>query len=215
MEQIKFTSKLKSEVCKDWLSYIPGLSKYKTSILFNKIGPLLVGVSFKYSGLQRMYTPIYSVHNLTRDFNSISCTLCLNADIVKIENYKETFKKRADFLKNHAYIPMEGDLNLEQIISGYEKFFEESDTDCITECEDLILLCGWCKNKEKLEYCLDLVKNKLKKLDEVYFCDEGGFDNWYNDLKVRASDGDKLRQICDEQIKSLKLEKIAIRELIY
>ena len=66
----------------------------------------------------------------------------------------------ARFIKEKAYIPIEGDLDIDQIIWGYEKFFEDTKEKRhegnITEFEDMVWICGWTKMPEKIEYALKI-----------------------------------------------------------
>ena len=145
--------------------------------------------------------------------------------------------EEAKEIREKAYIPIGGDLDLDRIIAGYERYFEDIASinypGHFTEFEDLVLICGWTKRKEKIEYALNLVHKLLCSNDKWYstlcwknghyeegqFVEgeyvEGLFDERFKEWEESAWDGDKLNAIFESELKRHKLEKIPERRIIF
>ena len=114
------TKREKMIVTEDWRKEFPSLSVYKPMHLLNRIGPLLVGIYLKKYSFNESYLPIFHVHNLLRDFPSISLQLynsfnrSIRYPLHKVE-YLEYIKK----FKEKILIPLEGDVTLKRIFKGF------------------------------------------------------------------------------------------------
>lgn len=210
-----FTTKDKSIITKDWESALPMVKKYKTLNLVNRLGPLVIGIYLKMSRMSEYYVPRYYIHNLCREFPAITVTLNFDGRMIYTYNHQSLYISEAENMRNHAYIPLEGDLLLDDIIRTYEKFFSITNSKQIVEYEDLALVAGWTKEKDKINYILNLVYNELKKWPEDrYFSNDGCFEKWFSNLEQRVWDGDELDRIYRAELQKHKLTKTIERKII-
>lgn len=211
----QFSTLDKKIVTADWERKLKFLKKYKNMYLYNRIGPLIIGVYLKMGRTNTYYTPIYYVHNLCREFPQIMLTMCIEGKMISIKNHNEMYVSVAELLTNQAFIPMGGDLTIDNIISGYERYFRDPDISSFVEYEDLALICGWTKNVDKIEYALDIVHKSLKSWpEERYFSQYGGFENWFSHLEREVWAGDVLNDICEAELLKHKLTKVPERKII-
>ncbi|MBQ3559919.1 MAG: hypothetical protein IJA07_10440 [Agathobacter sp.] len=212
----QFTPMDKKIITSDWENELKSLKKHKTLYLYNRIGPLIVGVYLKIGRLNTYYVPIYYVHNLCREFPAVTMTLQIEERMISIENHNNMYISAVETLSNKAFIPMDGDLTIDNIIAGYKKYFLAPDVTTFNEYEDLALVCGWTKDVNKTEYALDLVYKNLKSWpEERYFYQYNGFENWFSFLEQRVWQGDELRHIAQVELQKHKLEKVPERKIIY
>ena len=135
------------------------------------------------------------------------------------EKHNERYIKEAEAIWEEANIPLGGDLGIDQIISGYEKYFEKlasvNHSANLWEYEDLVMACGWTRVVEKTEYALKRAYDDLKVRPEGYFRDDGGFENWFKKLEKIAWDGDRLDEIFRQELVKHKLENIPERKILF
>lgn len=164
-----YTKEDKRDVIDDWEKAMRPLKKKKGLNLYNRVGPLVVCLHLNMNAYSRIYYPEYSVHNLCREFPCLTATLRVEGGGILPDKHNERYMEEARAIKEKAYIPIEGDLNIDQIIQGYEKYFEDTAkwryNGNITEFEDLVWICGWTRKSEKIEYALKVVYNRLKTHD--------------------------------------------------
>lgn len=219
IENIKeeFTAKQKSIITNDWCELLTSFVKNKNLYLFNRIGPLVVGIWLKMGRSNRFYVPIYYVHNLCNEFpySALSISLRIEGKVVKPEHHNQMYMKEAETLVKNAYIAIDGDLHIDDIIKGYERYFENPILDSYLEYEDFALICGWTKDRNRIQYALNTVYEQLRLWpEERYFSRHGGFENWFAKLEERTWDGDKLNQIYESELVNHKLTQIPQRNII-
>lgn len=213
----QYTTKQKNIITNDWCDTLNSFSKNKNLYLYNRVGPLVVGIWLKMGRLSRYYYPIYYVHNLCNEFPYAALTISLRLEgrMIKPEQHNEMYMKEAESLVQKAYIPIAGDLSIDDIIEGYERYFENPILDSFLEYEDLALICGWTKDKNRIEYALKVVYDQLKLWpEERYFSKFDGFENWFEILEKRVWDGDELNRIYENELLNHKLTKIRERKII-
>lgn len=205
----------KTEIIKDWAELFPELKKYKNLHLNNRLGPLVVGIYLKM--VRNMYyTPIFYVHNLCREFPCFTLTLQKDVGTIKLENHKEQYKVLAEKLRGKIYLPLEGDIYIDEIITGYKDFFEYPYKSSFIEYEDLALTCGWLGNIKVLEDVLSYIYDKLKVVEKApYYNEFGNFEEWFHDLKKKSMQYDMLHKICESEIIKHKVEKLPARKILY
>lgn len=210
-----FSVKDKRIITNDWENAMKYLKKYKNLDLVNRIGPIVVGVYLKMGRLSGSYVPEYYVHNLCRESPAVSLTLLIRGGTIHPENHKEKYVQEAKFLEGNAYIPIGGDLSLDDIFAGYEKYFLSPMLDSYVEYEDFALLGGWSRDKNRIEYVLRRVYNELMLWPEDrYFNGMGGFKKWFDGLEERVWKGEELNSIFESELIKHKLEKIPERKII-
>lgn len=222
-----YTKEDKKIVASNWDEAMKPLKRRRGLSWYNRVGPLVVCLYLNMNAYSRIYYPEYSVHNLCREFPCLTATLRINEGGIRPDKHNEQYIEEADAIKEKAYIPIGGDLELDQIIAGYERYFEDIASinypGCFGEFEDLVLVCGLTKRKEKIEYALNVVHKLLSSNDKWYstLCWENGqyvegrFDVWFRELEESAWNGDKLNAIFESELKKHKLEKIPEHRILF
>ena len=232
-----YTKEDKKIVANDWDEAMKPLKRKRGLSWYNRVGPLVVGVYLNMDTCSQNYYPEYSVHNLCREFNCLTATLRVNGGGISPDKHNDRYMEEAKKIREKAYIPIEGDLELDQIIAGYERYFEDIASvnypGNFTEFEDLILICGWSRKKKKIEYALDVVHKilnsnaiwhstlcwKRARYEEGQFVEgeyvEGLFDEVFKEWEESAWNGDKLNAIFESELKRHRLEKIPERRIIF
>ena len=210
-----YTKKDKAVITRDWESQFKEFKKYKPLTISNRVGPLVMNIMLKMSRAGNFYTPVLYVHNLCREFPCFTLTLRCKAGIVSPEQHNKIYIDEAIKVKNESYIPVNGDITIDTVIEGYERYFKNPIMDSYLDYEDLVLFCGWTGQADKIEYTLKLVYKELKKWpQERFFSQSGGFVNWFQQLEKNAWEGDLLNKIYEAEYKKHKCEKIPEREII-
>lgn len=182
----QFTAKDKRNITNDWEDTLKPLKRYKNLDLINRIGPLVVGVYLKMGRINTYYTPIYYVHNLCREFPCFTSTLNIKGRMISPEKHNQMYVVEAEELTHKAYIAIDGNLSIDEIIAGYEKYFISPNLSSYIEYEDLALVCGWLQVASKIEYVLNFIYQRLKLWpEERYFSESGGFEKWFNNLEKK------------------------------
>ena len=212
-----FTAKDKRAITKDWELALKHLKKFKNMHMINTVGPLVVGVYLDMARFNKYYIPKYFVHNLCREFPAFTSTLRVKGKMITVEKHEEMYMREAEFITEQAFIPISGDLKIDKIIAGYERYFTAPNPTAITEYEDLALLCGWFKDHKRIEYVLNIVYNELKSWpEERYFVREyGSFEAWFKNLEERVWKGDELDSIFASELMRHKLTKIPERKILF
>ena len=123
-------------------------------------------------------------------------SMVVEGETVSFDKHKDRYMEIGKKLADKIYIPLEGDLDFEEIAQGYKRNFQWKFKSSFVEYEDLLLLSGWTGRKELVEQNLELVLNELKPYREHrYFSAKGGFDTWFENVKNRAEDTGSLRKI--------------------
>lgn len=210
-----FTAKDKRIITNDWNDYFKCLKRYRVLDICNRLGPLIISIYLKMSKASMFYVPSFSVHNLCREFDALTVTLNIQGKVIKPQKHNEMYIQEAQSLEKRAYIPLEGNVHIDEIINGYKKFFETPYKTNFTEYEDMALICGLTKDKKRIESSLNLVYSELKSWENVYFEEFNGFENWFKDLEQRVWNPERLSQIVESELKKHKLEKLPVREILF
>lgn len=215
-----YSAKDKRILMNDWEKALnQPLTRVKRLKLGNRIGPLVVCVYLSMASYSLYYVPEYAVHNLCREFPCMTATLHIEKGTIRPEKHNERYIEAAEAIKEEAYIPLGGDLSIDQIISSYERYFEKivsvNYPGHFCEYEDLVMVCGWTRVAEKIEYALKRVYDDLKVRPEGFFSRAGGFENWFKNLEKLAWDGDRLDEIFRQELVKHKLENIPERKILF
>lgn len=212
----EYTSKDRRIITKDWENEIKQLKRRKDLCLSNRIGPLLINIQLKMARLKTYYVPRYYVHNLCRVSNGITVTLKKEGGMITPETHNEIYLTELERLVKQAYIPIQNDLTIIEIMNGYENYFMNPCLASYIEYEDFALVCGWTQKTKEIENALDIVYQKLRLWpEERYFADEGGFKKWFTDLEKRVWDGEALNNVFRLELNKHKLEKLPERRIIF
>ncbi len=118
-----FTAKDKRIITNDWIDYIKSLKSYKNMYICNRLGPLVIGIYLKMGRLSGYYTPLYAVHNLSKVYEVLIVTLGIQGKVIKPQKHNEMYIQEAQSLEERAYIPLKGNVHIDEIINGYKKFW--------------------------------------------------------------------------------------------
>jgi hypothetical protein len=211
----KFDDKDKRRVFSDWAALFPSMKRYKTRTMCNRVGPLVISMSLDMYRPYN-YTPKYSVHNLCREFEALTATLRLQELYITPERHEERYRGAAKSLIERAYIPIEGDMHIDEIIEGYVRYFSQPIIDTFIDFADLAWVCGWTRRSDKIEHALKTIYDSIQPWkDRRYFTAvSGSFENWFKEVESRAWDGDKLNEIYEAELVKHKLEKIPVRQIL-
>lgn len=211
----QYTTKDKKNITSDWEGTLTSLKRYKNLDIINRVGPLVVGIYLKMGRQNDYYTPIYYVHNLCREFPCLTSTLNIKGKMITPENHNQMHIAEAENLAQRAYIPIEGDLCIDEIIAGYERYFRAPNLTSYMEYEDLALICGWVKDANRIEYVLKLIRKQLKFWpEERYFVEDGGFEKWFGNLEQKVWNSNELSTIVEAELIKHKLMKIPERKIL-
>ena len=143
----------KKQIINDWQKIFPELKKQGSISLDNRLGPLITGIYIKVVR-NTYYTPIFYVHNLCREYSSITTSLQCGSETMALEKHEERYIFSAERLKNKLPIPLKGDVSIDKIIEGYKLYLSNPKRKSFQECKDIALVCGWYGDKEKLDSIL-------------------------------------------------------------
>ncbi|MEH7348807.1 hypothetical protein [Gottfriedia acidiceleris] len=113
----KMTVSDKRRITSDWNQVIPFLGVYKSMLLMNRLGPLLVGVLLEVKSAKEKYIPIFHVHNLLRPFQVIRLNLNYEISPISIGLHESKFHDTAIKLANQAIIPL---------LNAYEEYLQKN-----------------------------------------------------------------------------------------
>lgn len=102
-----FTAKDKRIVRNDWNNYFKSLKRYRDAEISNRLGPLVISIYIKMGRLSSSHIPIYSVHNLCREFpyNTLIASLYLEGELISPQKHNSVYIQEAQELeKKHIYL---------------------------------------------------------------------------------------------------------------
>lgn len=214
-----FTAKDKRIITNDWNEYFKSLKRFKILALKNRVGPLVVGIWLKMGRLGAYYTPTYTVHNLCREYTyrqgALTMTLDFGGRTISPQEHNNVYIQEAQNFEKKAYIPLAGDISIDEAIDGYKRFFKTPFKSGYKEYEDFVLICGLTRDKKRIEDALNFIYNELKTWEDWRFGEPNGFEDMFKDLEQRAWEPDELERIAAAKIIKHKLEKLPIRKILF
>lgn len=213
----KLTPAIKKRITHDWQALFPSLGVYKPMHLLNRAGPLLVGILLEVKSGNHNYIPTFHVHNLTRPFPVISLSLAttLNREYVHVEWHTSKYQKLAKRMKEIAFIPFEGDLELHRVLEGYKQYLEQPVIPYqMYDYEDMVLLSAWCGNTREAQACMEFTKQHMKRWPPHVLERIGDIDTWMRKFEEQSNDTEALKITCEQQIATLKVGKLPVRKLL-
>ncbi len=214
-----FTAKDKRIITNDWNEYFKSLKRFKILALKNRVGPLVVGIWLKMGRLGACYKPVYTVHGLCRETpyadGALTLTLGLEGRRISPQEHNAVYIQEAQELKKKAYIPIEGDVRIDEVIDGYKRFFKTPFKSGYREYQDFVLICGLTRERKRIEEALNFVYNELKTWEDWRFGGPDGFENMFKNLEQRVWDPDELERVVESEIIKHKLEKLPVRKILF
>ena len=152
----------KRQITNDWKQLFPELKKTRLLEMDNRVGPLMTGIYLKVIR-NTYYTPVFYVHNLCREYSSITTSLECTSETIELEKHEERYIFSAERLKNKLLIPLKGDVSIDKIIKGYKSFLSNPRRKSFEEYKDIALVCGWYGEKKILDDILEYIWNNVQK----------------------------------------------------
>ena len=205
----------KKKITDDWQQIFPELKKIKLLDLDNRLGPLITGIYLKVVR-NTYYTPVAYVHNLCREYSSITTSLECTSETIALEKHEERYMFSAERLKNKLLIPLKGDVPIDKIIEGYKLFLSNPKRKSFEEYKDIALVCGWYGDKKKLDAILEYVwKNVKEDKNHPFFrFEDRGVEGWFEKIREDSNDYERLHEICEKEIQKHKVGKLPYRNII-
>ena len=203
----------KKQIINDWQKIFPELKKQGSISLDNRLGPLITGIYIKVVR-NTYYTPIFYVHNLCREYSSITTSLQCGSETMALEKHEERYIFSAERLKNKLPIPLKGDVSIDKIIEGYKLYLSNPKRKSFQECKDIALVCGWYGDKEKLDSILKYIWDNVQDDKNHPFFRETGVEAWFEEICEESRNYEKLHEICEKEIIKHKVEKLPYRNII-
>ena len=214
----KFKKADREKIMHDWLSCVPAMRKERSMSLMKTNGPLLVGLYLRENRANTSYIVIPHVHNLTRPFGAVSLTLAYplrnkrntyQDDFTLKSHYRE-FPDACERLHKQTLFPLTHDLALDQILGAYDRAIEDKLTLDSPETlyEDILSLLSWCWKTDEAKKRFDYYTKEIMCWDEDAFRGEGGRDSFINRLAEIVDNPARLRDVREEQISLLKLDRL-------
>ena len=162
------------------------------------------------------YTPVAYVHNLCREYSSITTSLECTSETIALEKHEERYMFSAERLKNKLLIPLKGDVPLDKIVDGYKLFLSNPKRKSFEEYKDIALVCGWYGEKKILDDILEYIWNNVQKdKNHPFFRNKDrGVEGWFEKIREESSDCERLHEICEKEIQKHKVGKLPYRNII-
>lgn len=208
------TRAMKKEITKQWQELFPSMGVYKPMWLGNICGPLFVGLLLHVKSDNDRYTPTLHIHYLCKnvDFVSLGLEITDNFNYVSTRSPEDKYLKIAKSLTEKAIVPLEGDIDLLKLLADLRNCFTWYRLEYIL-LEHIVYLSVWTGKQEIVDSAWKLVEEMLIEKPEMFNSQERR-DMWYNNLPRSADEAPRLRETVEQQIISLKLDKLPRREMI-
>lgn len=143
----------KRQITNDWKQLFPELKKTRLLEMDNRLGPLITGIYLKVIR-NTYYTPVFYVHNLCREYSSITTSLECTSETIELEKHEERYMFSAERLKNKLLIPLKGDVSIDKIIEGYKSFLSNPRRKSFEEyhLKNIKILLWFVDGMEKRKY---------------------------------------------------------------
>lgn len=212
----KFTRQDKKKITLEWLAQFPSLGIYKPMWLMNRIGPLVMGVLLHVKSGNENYTPTFHVHCLLSEFSAITLSLhSAPLGYVTLPHHEMYFQRVIEEFREHVFMPLEGDLNLDFIMQGYRYYLNHCKYPRKQMAyEDMILLASWCGVEDLRIQLLKEAKEEISIWPSDSMEKMGGVDAWVSKIDRESADRNKLQQIFEQELVRHKLENIPVRNII-
>ncbi len=80
----------KKHITDDWQLFFPEFKKSKLLELDNRLGPLITGIYLKIIR-NTYYTPVFYVHNLCREYPSLTTSSECTSETIELEKHEERY----------------------------------------------------------------------------------------------------------------------------
>ena len=144
----------------------------------------------------------------------MSLATTLNNEYVHLEWHEYRYRELAERMRNTSLIPFDGNLELNEVLSGYMQYLEKPTIPYQPQLyEDMALISGWCGNSKEIKRILDLALKDISGWPKQVVTRMGNIDEWIKKLEDKSSNEKVLKSICEKQIDELRVDKIPSRLL--
>lgn len=198
----RLTPALRKQITRDWQSSFPQLGLYRPMHLMRRTGPILIGVLLQANDSNRTYRAIAHVHNLAREFPTVSLTLAEEVphEYVKVEWHDAKFRGLAERLRGVSRVPLEGAVRYSVVLKGYWEYIESPKGRFqIPLLEDAIRLAACSGDEALIRETSDHVGSIADAWGEATFSRAGGRAKWMSRLQETAKDRKALLETAERE----------------
>lgn len=178
---------------------------------------MLTGLYLEENRGNEYYVVIPHVHNLSRPTDSVTLTLSYPLrnnrntyqDDFTLKSHDRKFPDACKRLYDQTLFPLGEELSLAQILGAYEIYLERK-LSFITKSlyVDPVCYLTWCGKIDEAKRMAEKNINILDDWEDRSFLHDGGKQAFFNSVAEVPENPDKLREIYEEQIKLLKVDKL-------
>ena len=205
-----------STIVSDWQEELSTLSIWQKDWLIRRVGPVVVGVCIDVMQGKLDYRPTAFCDILTapEDYLAFGLPSYWSPKVVALtirpQFHDRHYKDAAAYLREHAYVPLDRSLSLDDIITGYKKYLRDHPNREFAEIPNHIRLLAVCREPRKARKLLTWVKRKYKPGDFHYY---GGRDALIETLEREIADPTILDRMVDEKVEALGFGDVPCFEL--
>jgi hypothetical protein len=185
---------------------------------------MLQGIVLEKDSSNRTYRPALHVHNLARNSRYITLTLCdglrtirTNApETISVRDHAATFADAARRLETQSLLPLDGDLEVEQVLKAYETFLARDNVYSFDPklFEDMAAVCAWANDRLRGEEVLKEGRAIMKRWPKDVVERIGDSDVWLEDALRFIQDRQAMGRLVEQQMISLKIVDLPVRHLV-
>ncbi|MGO1069769.1 hypothetical protein [Lysobacter sp. CA199] len=224
MSQLTVASK--KQITADWGRIFPSLVEYKPLQLVRRIGPYVQGISLDRRTGNDVYVPTTFLHSLCSPAENLSLSLSQpllseRAGLpkpIKVAFHAAHLEEAAAKLRNASVLPLAGDITLDELFTAYARHRTVSLLESkypIHLMMDAVSAAAWLGDGSRASARARLYLEEAKTWPDNILAREGGYAAWSDTLNRIAGSTDELREVVNDQIKRLGLEKIPASDLLF
>ena len=220
----------KRAAMKAWNAEVPELAPYRTKDLVKRVGPLLLKLKFEHKDRGfKAYQLEYTAHCICQPANFIAKTLgyyhslgregeVFDGRNINYFDHKDhlepEFKEIADYWRQHVWIPLEGEITMDDIFQGYKNYAESGVVGSIAlfDVEGLVYTAAWAGLPDKAREHLDWVEFMVKKHCESIHR-AGGRERWKERIEYYIDRPELLRKFHRAIVKGSGLGDVPYQEI--
>lgn len=204
---------------RDWEAVFPDLKFLKVQWIGRIIGPLFQGILLDRDSTNAQYRPTWHVHNLAERSNHIGLEMmerfCLDdkpgiEDPITPPRHRNDFDRIIGRFREQMTLPMEGDIQIAELIQAYETHIEEEDYGRVSwyHLVTLMTLAIWggdaAQIKARRKWCLEQWESFPDKTKAIQK-ETGRADQIFWVLDASRAD---IESSVEDSIVRLKLQKL-------
>ncbi len=214
---LKFKKSNRERFMSDWRKCLPAMREYKSMVLMKRNGPILTGIYLQENRSNDKYIVIPHAHSLLHKSDSVSLNLYYPLKNIRntyqddftIKSHGREFPDACKRLHAQTLFPLGEDLSLSQILRAYKIYIDRKISFItISMYIDPVCYLTWCGKIDEAKRMAEKNIKILSDWEDRSFIHEGGRQAFFDYLMGIPEHPEKLREIREEQIKILKIEKL-------